>query len=534
MKTLQKFLFVLALLAIAPALATLDVFLVPLATAQIVGPGSTKLQQTGGYPWQLGGDFAFNSSSTASAGFDTRGISYYRILWIPNPVGGMSGCTLSLDSATAVAAGTGALVSPVIGGILPASTIGNCLTAGEYVTSTAAGISAYGQITPTITGTGSVIVILFGYTDNPSAAGGSASSITSPVDGNGYIETNCKVGCAAGTPGQQPMAASQPVVIASNQSTLNVAGTFFQATQPVSLATAPTTPVTGTFYQATQPVSLATAPNTPSTITSPVDGSGNVKVNCETGCAAGTPGQATMAASQPVVIASNQSTLNVAGTFFQSTQPVSIATMPTTPVTGTFYQATQPVSMATAPTTPVTGIFYQSTQPVSLAIAPNTPSSVISPVDGSGYVETDCKVGCSGGTPGQATMAASQPVVIASNQSTLNVAGAFYQATQPISMATAPTTPTQPAGFGAAIDFTQAVTTTAVALASNAAHSFSVCASPNNTISVFIGPSSVTTSGSTAGLQLEPGQCAGWPLSNTNLRYVISTTTGASVSITGV
>ena len=37
----------------------------------------------------------------------------------------------------------------------------------------------------------------------------------------------------------------------------------------------------------------------------------------------------------------------VTGTFYQTTQPVSISTMPTTPVTGTFYQATQPVSLAT-------------------------------------------------------------------------------------------------------------------------------------------------------------------------------------------
>jgi hypothetical protein len=40
-----------------------------------------------------------------------------------------------------------------------------------------------------------------------------------------------------------------------------VSGAFFQTTQPVSLAVAPTTPVTGTFFQTTQPVSLAT--NTP-------------------------------------------------------------------------------------------------------------------------------------------------------------------------------------------------------------------------------------------------------------------------------
>lgn len=60
-------------------------------------------------------------------------------------------------------------------------------------------------------------------------------------------------------------------------------------------------------------------------------------------------GQATMAGSAPVVIASNQSAIPVTGTFWQTTQPVSIATMPTTPVTGTFWQATQPVSIATLP-----------------------------------------------------------------------------------------------------------------------------------------------------------------------------------------
>lgn len=37
-------------------------------------------------------------------------------------------------------------------------------------------------------------------------------------------------------------------------------------------------------------------------------------------------------------------TVPVSGTFWQTTQPVSIASMPTTPVTGTFWQTTQPVS----------------------------------------------------------------------------------------------------------------------------------------------------------------------------------------------
>jgi hypothetical protein len=51
------------------------------------------------------------------------------------------------------------------------------------------------------------------------------------------------------------------VAVSNFPATQPVSGTFYQATQPVSLASAPTTPVTGTFWQATQPVSLAT--NTP-------------------------------------------------------------------------------------------------------------------------------------------------------------------------------------------------------------------------------------------------------------------------------
>lgn len=234
-----------------------------------------------------------------------------------------------------------------------------------------------------------------------------------------------------------------------------VSGTFYQATQPVSLASAPTTPVTGTFWQATQPVSLASAPTTPVTgtfwqATQPI--SGTVTANAGSGTqavsAAALPlpsgastsakqdtgntsvgnidtktpalGQALMAASSPVVIASNQSAVPVSGTFFQATQPVSLASAPTTPVTGTFWQATQPVSLASAPTTPVTGTFWQATQPVSLASAPTTP------VTGTFWQATQPV----SGTFFQAT----QPVSIASMPST-PVTGTFWQATQPISNA---------------------------------------------------------------------------------------------------
>lgn len=61
-------------------------------------------------------------------------------------------------------------------------------------------------------------------------------------------------------------------------------------------------------------------------------------VICDSGCAAGAPGQTTMAASSPVAIASDQSAVPVSGTFWQTTQPVSVASIPSHAVTnaGTF------------------------------------------------------------------------------------------------------------------------------------------------------------------------------------------------------
>ena len=61
-------------------------------------------------------------------------------------------------------------------------------------------------------------------------------------------------------------------------------------------------------------------------------------------------GTTTLAALENITVGGSVSVSNfpatqaVTGTFWQTTQPVSIATMPTTPVTGTFWQATQPVS----------------------------------------------------------------------------------------------------------------------------------------------------------------------------------------------
>lgn len=95
---------------------------------------------------------------------------------------------------------------------------------------------------------------------------------------------------------------------------------------PVSISG--TIPVSATFWQTTQPVSIAST----------------VNVSVQNG------------------------SLAVTGAFYPATQPVSIASMPTTPVTGTFWQATQPVSGTFwQATQPVSGTFWQTTQPVSIA-----------------------------------------------------------------------------------------------------------------------------------------------------------------------
>ena len=159
-----------------------------------------------------------------------------------------------------------------------------------------------------------------------------------------------------------------------------VTGSFYQATQPVSIATMPSTPVTGTFWQTTQPVS-----GTFWQTTQPVSIAATVAVSG--------PLTDTQLRASPVP---------VSGTFYQATQPVSgtVAFSNTTiAVTGTFWQTTQPVS----------GTFWQTTQPVSIAASVAVTNAGITSIDGK--------------TPalGQATMANSVPVVIASNQSTLNV-----------------------------------------------------------------------------------------------------------------
>jgi len=84
-------------------------------------------------------------------------------------------------------------------------------------------------------------------------------------------------------------------------------------------------------------------------------------------------GQATSANSLPVVLASDQSSIPVTGTFYQATQPVSIASgsIANTAfgISGTLpaFASTPTVNIGTAPSIAVTGTFWQTTQPVSFS-----------------------------------------------------------------------------------------------------------------------------------------------------------------------
>lgn len=160
-----------------------------------------------------------------------------------------------------------------------------------------------------------------------------------------------------------------------------ISGTFWQATQPVSIASMPSTPVTGTFWQATQPISAPNLDVALSTRLKPADtlaavtavGSiTNPVAVTQSGTWTVQPGNTANTTAWKVD--GSAITQPVSGTFWPVTQPVSgTFWQATQPVSGTFFQATQPVSIASMPSTPVTGTFWQATQPVSIASMPSTP-----------------------------------------------------------------------------------------------------------------------------------------------------------------
>ena len=80
------------------------------------------------------------------------------------------------------------------------------------------------------------------------------------------------------------------------------------------------------------------------------------------------PASTAAAATDTALVVAVRDSVPVTGTFYQATQPVSLASVPSHPVTnaGTFA-----VQVTSAPTTAVTGTFWQATQPVSGTVTVN-------------------------------------------------------------------------------------------------------------------------------------------------------------------
>lgn len=189
------------------------------------------------------------------------------------------------------------------------------------------------------------------------------------------------------------------VVAVSPNNSVAVTGTFFQGTQPVSgsvsVSNFPgTQAVTGTFFQVTQPVSIAATVTTQGLGIAGTPSGGVASVQ-------GVSGGTAVPISGSVSVSNFPATQAVSGTVGVSG---SVA------VTGTFFQVTQPVSATSLPLP--TGASTETTLGTRLA---------------------DSTFTMRVNTQGQKAMAASTPVVLASDQSSLPVTGTFFQATQPVS-----------------------------------------------------------------------------------------------------
>lgn len=201
-------------------------------------------------------------------------------------------------------------------------------------------------------------------TASSASVGTTGAAIPSSADFIGISVGGTLTGLTAG---QATMANSIPVVIASNQTGIPVTGTFFQATQPVSI-------------------------------------SGNQAVNlAQVGAASIALGQTTMANSFPVVLASNQASIPVAATLAaETTKVIGTVNIAASQTVGLVAGAALIGKVGIDQTTPGTTnlVALAANQSVNLA-----------------------QVGAASIALGQTTMANSLPVAIASNQGAIALWG---------------------------------------------------------------------------------------------------------------
>ena len=161
-------------------------------------------------------------------------------------------------------------------------------------------------------------------------------------------------------------------------------------------ASAHAQPVTGTFFQATQPVSAAALPLPAGASTAANQATANTSLASIDGK---TPalGQATMAASTPVTIASDQSAIPITGSI-TATNSANGATGSAVPAQATQVAGSDGTNLraikvsaagvvsvdASGSTVPVSGTFFQATQPVSAASLPLPSGAATSALQTSG------------------------------------------------------------------------------------------------------------------------------------------------------
>ncbi len=168
--------------------------------------------------------------------------------------------------------------------------------------------------------------------------------------------------------------------------------------------------------------------------------SGNVEISNDTGSPI--PVSGTVAISNPVTtvsVSNLPTTQPVSGTVAVSNFPASVEVSNDSgnplPVSGSISVSNLPVTQPVSGSVSVSNL--PATQPISAAALPLPSGAATSTKQDTGntsLASIDTK------TPalGQAAMASSTPVVIASNQSAIPVSGTFYQSTQPISASSLP------------------------------------------------------------------------------------------------
>jgi len=97
--------------------------------------------------------------------------------------------------------------------------------------------------------------------------------------GGGYVDIKVNPSGALTVDATLDSATQRGTMKISNfPATQAVSGTFYQATQPVSIATMPSTPVTGTFWQTTQPVSFTRLKASTDTLTASLDATDSTNI----------------------------------------------------------------------------------------------------------------------------------------------------------------------------------------------------------------------------------------------------------------